>query len=209
MYNIPVDRLVFPHPGLADSDGLLAVGGDLSPQRLLLAYTYGIFPWFSEGDPILWWSPDPRFVLFPQKVKISKSMRGVLKKGIFRFTKNQAFEQVIRGCAENGIGTPWLLPEMQEAYIELHRMGYAQSFETWAGDELVGGFYGVKVGSNFFGESMFSRQSNASKAAFILACRQWQAEGVQLIDCQVYTEHLESLGAEMISRESFLQFLGV
>ena len=212
MYRIPTDRLVFPHPRYADAEGLLGVGGDLSPQRLLLAYRHGIFPWYDKGQPILWWCPDPRFVLFPNKVKISKSMKQVFKKGLFHFTQNQAFETVIRACAEqerpDQEGT-WLLPEMQAAYIELHRQGYAHSVEAWAGEELVGGLYGIRLGANFFGESMFARQSNASKAAFIWACQTWVQDGLELIDCQVHTDHLESLGAEFIPREDFLRQLGI
>ena len=201
--------LIFPAQHLAEPDGLLAIGGDLSIERLLLAYENGIFPWYSEDD-ILWWCPNPRFVLFPAEIKISKSMKQLLKRNEFDFTINKAFAEVIGYCQsvhqKNKYGT-WITDEMKKAYINLHQLGYAHSTEVWKENELVGGLYGVKMGKVFFGESMFSKISNASKYAFIKYVEQLQAEGIELIDCQVYTEHLESLGARMISRESFLQLL--
>ncbi len=202
-------ELLFPPVHLAEPDGLLAVGGDLSTERLLLAYRNGIFPWY-EGEHILWWCPDPRFILVPSKLKVSKSMRQLMKKNIFRFTTNTAFEEVINNCksiSRRGQDGTWITNEIKEAYIRLHREGYAHSAEAWLGDELVGGLYGVRLGKVFFGESMFSKVSNASKFAFISYIEQLTKEGVQLIDCQVYTEHLESLGARMMSRTTFIQMV--
>ncbi|MBL7696568.1 MAG: leucyl/phenylalanyl-tRNA--protein transferase [Chitinophagaceae bacterium] len=202
-------ELVFPPVELAEPDGLLAVGGDLSTERLLLAYQSGIFPWY-EGEHILWWCPDPRFVLFPENLVVSKSMRSIFKKNIFTFTANQAFEEVIGNCKRvprKGQTSTWITDEVKAAYTELHKKGYAHSAETWHDGKLVGGLYGVRLGKVFFGESMFSNASNASKFAFISYVQKLQAEGVQLIDCQVYTEHLESLGAQMIPRRRFLQLL--
>ena len=204
------NQLSFPPVSAADEDGLLAVGGDLRPERLLLAYRSGIFPWFNEEDPLLWWSPDPRFVLFPDKLIVSKSMKAVLRKNVFDFKINTDFEGVIKGCADTPRGYAdgtWITPEMQDAYMELHRRGCAHSAECWQQNELVGGLYGVRIGTVFFGESMFSRVSNASKAAFILYVQQLQSEGVQLIDCQMHTAHLESLGAEAVSRDFFMESL--
>lgn len=202
-------ELVFPPVNLGEPDGLLAMGGDLSIERLLLAYRNGIFPWF-DGDTPLWWCPDPRFVLFPQELKVSKSMKQVLNRGMFRFSINRAFEAVIENCKTNTRkdqqGT-WITPEVKTAYIKLHEAGYAHSAETWLGDELVGGCYGIRLGNVFFGESMFSKTSNASKYAFINYVLQLQLDKVQLIDCQVYTAHLESLGAKMIAREQFIHLL--
>jgi leucyl/phenylalanyl-tRNA--protein transferase len=201
------DRLVFPNPELAESDGLLAVGGDLSVERLLLAYQHGIFPWYSDDTPILWYSPHERFVLYPGQVKISKSMKQVLRSGRFIVTKNQAFEQVIKACSQaprEGQDGTWITDDMQQAYINLHRSGYAHSYEVWHEDELVGGLYGIHVDNVFCGESMFSRVSNASKAALIFLC---QHEPYQLIDCQMHTEHLESMGAQFISRADYLDIL--
>ncbi|MDF3077079.1 MAG: leucyl/phenylalanyl-tRNA/protein transferase [Sphingobacteriaceae bacterium] len=201
------DDISFPDPRLAEEDGLLAVEGDLSIPRLLLAYQLGIFPWYSEETPILWYSPHQRFVLYPNKVKVSKSMRQVLNSGKFTITFDQAFEDVIRECAQverrDQPGT-WLTDEMQEAYIELHRLGYAHSVETWENGELVGGLYGVAVNNVFCGESMFSKTSNASKAALIWLCRN---KDYELIDCQVHTEHLESMGAGFISRAEYMKVL--
>lgn len=204
------DRIVFPPAHLADEEGLLAIGGDLSTERLLLAYRSGIFPWYNEDEPIIWWCPDPRFVLFPQNLRISKSMSTVLQNGKFRFTINKAFDGVIKNCTtitRKGQDGTWLTPAVQEAYTKLHELGYAHSAETWLNGELVGGLYGIKMGSIFFGESMFSKASNASKFAFIKYIQQLQKEGVVLVDCQVYTEHLESLGAAMIEREQFISIL--
>ena len=201
------EEIWFPPPAQALPDGLLAVGGDLHPDRLLLGYRSGIFPWYNEGDPILWWSPDPRFVLYPGKLKISSSMRQVLKKRTFEYRSNTAFECVIRACASvprsSSRGT-WIGEDIIEAYKDLHQRGHALSAEAWADGQLVGGLYGVRLGKIFFGESMFSKQSNASKAAFIHLVNNLLDDGVQLIDCQMYTSHLESLGAEAISRETFL-----
>jgi len=199
-------ELYFPPVSLAEPDGLLAIGGDLSPERLLLAYKRGIFPWY-EGEYILWWSPDPRFILTPGELKISKSMNVLLKKDAFEFTINKAFERVIRHCKNikrPGQRGTWITDEVEAAYIRMHQLGYAISAETWQEGALVGGAYGLKLGKIFFGESMFSEISNASKYAFIKLIQQLRQEGVALIDCQVYTEHLESLGAKMITRTEFI-----
>ena len=199
-------KIEFPPVDQANQHGMLAIGGDLSIERLQLAYKSGIFPWYSEGEPIIWYSPDPRMVLFPEKLRISKSMRQVLKKGIFKVTFNEAFEEVIINCkyvnreAQGEYGT-WITDEMKEAYTELHNKGIAKSVEVWQNDELVGGLYGVEVGTIFCGESMFSKVSNASKVAFIYLI---QTNKYNLIDCQVYNPHLASLGADEISREEFL-----
>ena len=203
------NELIFPPVHLSEPDGLLAIGGDLSPERLLLAYPKGIFPWY-EGDHILWWSPDPRFVLFPDELKVSKSMQQLLKKNAFNFTINRSFKEVINSCktvSRRNQESTWITDEMKNAYINLHHMGYAHSAEVWLNDELVGGLYGIRLGKIFFGESMFSKVSNASKYAFIIYVYTLLLEGVKLIDCQVYTEHLESLGARMIEREKFVQLL--
>lgn len=204
------DSISFPPVHLADEDGLLAFGGDLSTERLLLAYRSGIFPWYNDGEPIIWWCPNPRFVLFPQQLKVSKSMAAVLRSGRFRFTTNKAFAEVIQNCKsitrKEQEGT-WISPAIQNAYNTLHTLGYAHSAEAWMDGELVGGLYGIRMGNVFFGESMFSKQSNASKFAFIKYVQQLQKEAVMLIDCQVHTEHLESLGAGMIDREEFIDLL--
>ncbi len=201
--------LWFPPLDEANDEGLLAMGGDLSVDRLLLAYKKGIFPWF-DGDIPLWWCPNPRFVLFPEKLQISKSMQQVIKKGDFHFTTNTAFEQVISHCKNNKRkdqdGT-WITPPLEKAFNELHQLGFAVSAETWKGDLLVGGLYGIRMGKVFFGESMFSLESNASKFAFIHYVKLLQEEGIALIDCQVYTDHLNSLGAEMIERTDFVNYL--
>jgi len=207
--------ITFPSVEDADKDGLLAIGGDLSEERLMLAYRSGIFPWFSEGDPILWWSPDPRFVLFPEKLKVSKSMKKLLRDHRFQVTFNQKFEEVITQCASvkrDGQADTWITEEMQAAYINLHEQGFAKSVEVWqhekdAEPKLVGGLYGIDLGTVFCGESMFSLESNASKFGFIKWVQHLQANGYKLIDCQVHTPHLESLGAEMISRQSFMNYL--
>jgi|SRR5690606_1417013 leucyl/phenylalanyl-tRNA--protein transferase len=203
------ETLVFPPPQFAEEDGLLAVGGDLSPERLIQAYRLGIFPWYNE-PPILWWSPDPRFVLFPSKLKISKSMKQVVKRGEFEFRFNTAFAEVIHHCRIAGRkdqdGT-WITDEVEEAYNTLHRMGIAVSAEAWKYGELAGGLYGIRMGKVFFGESMFTKKTNASKFAFIHYVRQLQSEGVELIDCQIHTAHLESLGAEMIPGQTFRSLL--
>ncbi len=205
------DEMQFPSPHLANDEGILAIGGDLNPERLLLAYRSGIFPWYSENEPIIWWSPDPRFVLYPEDLKVSKSMRQVLRQKKFEIRFDTAFDQVILECSrprkgEEVAGT-WITPEMMRAYRALHRMGVAHSVEAWKDDELVGGLYGVALGRIFFGESMFTHQSNASKAAFITLVQKLVEQGFELIDSQVYTRHLESLGAVNISREAYLKEL--
>ena len=202
-------ELIFPPPHLAEPDGLLAIGGDLTLERLLIAYRSGIFPWY-EGNDILWWSPDPRFVLFPTDLVISKSMHSIIRKKTFSFTINKAFEEVITHCKKiprRDQESTWITDEMHNAYINLFKTGNAQSAEAWLDGELVGGLYGVRIGNVFCGESMFSKVSNASKYAFIQFVEQLKKEGVELIDCQVYTEHLESLGAKMIAREQFIRKL--
>ncbi|WP_418508594.1 leucyl/phenylalanyl-tRNA--protein transferase [Corallibacter sp.] len=201
-------HIAFPEVNLATPEGILAVGGDLSVERLLLAYKSGIFPWFNEGEPVIWWSPDPRFVLFPEKLKVSKSMKQVLRNTEFEVTVNQDFKQVIAACSKTkrkGQDDTWITQTMIEAYTELHNLGYAKSVEVWLHNELVGGLYGVDVGNGVFcGESMFAKVSNASKVGFITFI---QHTNYKLIDCQVYTNHLESLGAEEIDRTEFLKFL--
>jgi leucyl/phenylalanyl-tRNA--protein transferase len=197
----------FPDPALAETEpnGLLAVGGDLSPQRLRNAYRLGIFPWYSAGQPILWWSPDPRLVLFPDGLRISRSLRRTLRRGTFSISLDRAFGAVIRACAAprpDADGT-WILPEIARAYERLHALGLAHSAEAWQDDELVGGLYGVAIGRTFFGESMFSRASDASKVALVHLVRSLAAWGYALIDCQVYTPHLASLGAVEIPRAEF------
>ncbi|MEW4923308.1 leucyl/phenylalanyl-tRNA--protein transferase [Algibacter sp. 2305UL17-15] len=200
--------LAFPDVTEANEDGILAIGGDLSVARLLLAYKSGIFPWFETDEPILWWSPDPRFVLFPEKLKISKSMRQVLRNKDYKVTVNKAFNEVITACAlakRNGQMGTWITKNMIKAYTELHELGYAKSVEVWDNDTLIGGLYGIDLGNGIFsGESMFSKESNASKVAFISFI---QHTDYKLIDCQVHTNHLESLGAEAISRDEFLRYL--
>ena len=203
------DRLWFPAVTEANEDGLLAIGGDLSTERVLLAYQKGIFPWY-DGDIPLWWSPNPRFVLFPYQLKISKSMNALIKKDAFRFTINTCFKEVITACQntkrkdQNG---SWINEDIISTYTELHHAGYAHSAEVWMENELIGGLYGILIGKIFFGECMFSHKSNASKYAFIKWVDYLQQNGVVLIDCQVYTEHLESLGATMIDRNNFLDIL--
>jgi leucyl/phenylalanyl-tRNA--protein transferase len=202
-------RIWFPPLDEADDEGLLAAGGDLSTERLIKAYRSGIFPWY-EGDIPLWWSPDPRFVLFPEDCHVSKSMKQVFRRNQFQFTRNKAFAEVIRSCSK--IGRPgqagtWITPAIIDSFETLFKMGLAQSFEAWYEGQLVGGLYGIKMGNVFFGESMFSSVANASKAAFIWSVNQLKQEGVMLIDCQVYTEHLESLGAHFIKRDEFIALL--
>lgn len=200
------DRLEFPALETANEDGLLAVGGDLSPERLLLAYQSGIFPWFNEDALILWWSPDPRMVLYPNKLRVSKSMQKVIKNNQFRLTKNTCFKTVIEQCAKlvrKGQEGTWITPNMIKAYCVLHEKGFANSYEVWEDDKLVGGLYGIDLGHIFCGESMFSLVSNASKFAFINMVQEFEKKEYKLIDCQVYTQHLESLGAEEISRDKF------
>ncbi len=208
IFELSQNKSWFPDTALADEDGLLAFGGDLSTIRLLDAYHKGIFPWYSEETPILWYSPHQRFVLFPNELRISKSMKQTIQSGKFEIRKDTAFEEVIRYCAlterEGQEGT-WITNEMQKAYIELYHQGYAHSIEAWHNNILVGGLYGVETGRIFCGESMFSHSSNASKAALIWLVQQGDYE---LIDCQVYTSHLETMGAKMISREEYEGFLG-
>jgi len=204
------DKLFFPPLEMADEYGLLAIGGDLSTERLLLAYRSGIFPWYNEGEPICWWSPDPRFVLYPEELKVSSSMKTVLHNGTFRFTINRAFVQVIQNCktvTRKGQDGTWISPAMQNAYTTLHELGYAHSAEAWQDGRLIGGLYGIRLGNIFFGESMFSLKPNSSKFAFINYVKQLQKEKVQLIDCQLHTNHLESLGARMIPRNLFAMLL--
>lgn len=201
------DRLLFPDPELAEPDGLLAVGGDLSTERLLLAYQNGIFPWYSDDTPILWYSPHERFVLFPAELKVSKSMRQLLHPDKFKITTDTYFEKVITTCSSikrNEQDGTWITAEMKAAYIKLHNEGFAHSIEVWLQNNLVGGLYGVKMGTVFCGESMFSLVSNASKIALIHLCN----SGLyQLIDCQVHTNHLSSMGARLISRKEYKDVL--
>jgi leucyl/phenylalanyl-tRNA--protein transferase len=200
--------LAFPDASLAEEDGLLALDGDLSPERLILAYSNGIFPWFSEDEPILWWSPDPRFVVYPKDVRISHSMKKLLKKNTYRISFDTCFRDVITNCSNvrKETGT-WITNEMIEAYCTLHKLGFAHSVETWYGDKLVGGLYGISMGKCFFGESMFSTMDNASKVAFINLSRVLKEKKFVVIDCQVHTAHLESLGAVNISRKDFLDLI--
>jgi len=199
----------FPEVSNANEEGLLAIGGDLSPERLLYAYKNGIFPWFEEDETILWWSPDPRFVLFPEDLKVSKSMRQFLRNCNYEVTVNKAFNLVIEECAlakRVGQESTWITKSMIEAYIKLHELGYAKSVEVWKDEMLVAGLYGIDLGNKVFcGESMFSKENNASKTGFITFVKN---SDYKLIDCQVFTNHLESLGAKDIPREDFLQFLG-
>ena len=199
-------ELTFPHPSLAE-DGILAVGGDLSPERLILAYSNGIFPWYNEGEPIIWHAPNPRFVLKPKDLKISKSMKQVIQKNTFQVSLNQAFEQVIRNCqkvSRRGQKDTWITEEMLEAYHRLHDLGLAHSVEVWQDHELVGGLYGINLGTVFFGESMFHKTSNASKYALIQLI---EAFPFSMIDCQVYTKHLASIGASTLALSSFTSLL--
>jgi leucyl/phenylalanyl-tRNA--protein transferase len=204
------EELIFPPVEMADEEGLLAIGGDLSQERLLLAYKNGIFPWYNEDEPICWWCPDPRFVLFPNELIISKSMKTVLNNGSFRFTINKAFDKVIGQCrtvARKEQQGTWIQQEVIDAYTVLHQSGRAVSAEAWQNGELVGGLYGVLLGNIFFGESMFSKKNNASKFAFINFVKYLQKKGIALIDCQVYTAHLESFGARMIDRKLFTEII--
>jgi leucyl/phenylalanyl-tRNA--protein transferase len=202
------DKIEFPDVSEASFEGLLAIGGDLSSERLIHAYSSGIFPWFEDEEPLLWWSPDPRFVLFPKDLKISKSMKQVLKKGEFKVTVNKDFKTVIEECAlakREGQNGTWITKQMIKAYVKLHQLGYAKSVEVWQKNKLVGGLYGVDLGNNVFcGESMFAKVSNASKAGFITFV---QNSNYHLIDCQIHTKHLQSLGAKHIPRAEFLKYL--
>ncbi len=203
------ENIWFPPAHEANEDGLLAIGGDLSTERLIAAYKQGIFPWYSD-DVILWWNPNPRFVLYPNNIKVSKSMKQVLRSNKFNYTINQNFKAVITACKttirKEQDGT-WIDNEMLEAYTKLHKLGLAHSVEVWNNNQLVGGLYGVQLGNIFFGESMFSKMPNASKFGFIQFVQYLVNAGVKLIDCQVYTPHLESLGAVMIERDKFIQTL--
>ena len=204
------DEISFPDPEYYETtDGIIAVGGDLSPERLWFAYQNGIFPWFNPEDPILWWCPDPRFVLFPDELKISKSMKKVFRDHQFSFTEDTCFEEVMRNCQQAprvGQDGTWITDEMIHNYSVLHKYGKAKSVEVWQNNELVGGLYGVLVGKVFCGESMFAKVSNASKAGFIYFVAKYK-EQLQLIDCQTHTDHLESLGARMIPKQEFLRYI--
>ncbi len=204
------DDLLFPPPRLAREDGLLAVGGDLTPERLILAYSQGIFPWYAAGEPILWWSPAPRLILLPGEFHCSRRLSRQLRQGLFEVTMDTAFAQVVEGCANAGgrrkSGT-WILPEMAEAYGVLHELGFAHSVECWQNGELAGGLYGVALGGVFFGESMFSRAANSSKAALAALCGQLVRWRFTCLDCQMHTPHLERLGAREIDREAFEELL--
>lgn len=203
------NELAFPPVHLAEPDGLLAMGGDLSPERLLLAYKNGIFPWY-EGDTILWWSPHPRFVLFPEELKISRNIQSAIYKNKFDFSVNKDFAQVIHRCKKikrPGQQGTWITDEVEKAYCNMHELGYAHSAEVWKNGKLAGGLYGMKLGKFFFGESMFSEISNASRYAFIKYVQHLKQEGIELIDCQVYTAYLESMGARMIDRKDFTRLL--
>lgn len=202
-------EIVFPKPELAEEDGLLAIGGDLSSERLILAYCNGIFPWYSDNEPILWWCPEPRFIIKPNEVKVSKSMKRVFNKGEFKVTFDNDFEGVIKNCKElreNKEGT-WITNEMMQAYINLFKSGYASSVEVYKNNELVGGLYGVKIGKCFFGESMFSKETNASKVALISMCKKLYEEGYLFLDCQMHTNHLESMGGKFVSWSDFKEML--
>ncbi|GAB2988185.1 leucyl/phenylalanyl-tRNA--protein transferase [Mucilaginibacter puniceus] len=201
------EYLIFPKPELAEPDGLLAIGGDLSTERLLLAYRSGIFPWYSDETPILWYAPHERFVLYRDELIISSSMKRFLRKGLFKVTMDTCFEKVIDACAtveREGQDGTWITDDMKNAYIKLHHEGYARSVEVWEDDQLVGGMYGVPIGKIFCGESMFSKVCNASKTALIHLC---QSGLYDLIDCQVYTDHLASMGARMISQKDYMELL--
>lgn len=203
-------KILFPPVETADENGLLAIGGDLSPERLILAYKSGIFPWFNEGEPVIWYSPPERMVLFPDDLKVSKSMEKVLKNANFRISFNEHFAEVIHHCKtidRPGQQGTWITREMQKAYIALHELGYAKSVEVWQEDRLVGGLYGIDLGHIFTGESMFSLVSNASKVAFIYLNQILKEHNYLLLDCQVYNEHLASLGAVEIPRDVFMQYL--
>jgi len=210
VYQLNTDLPLFPPAEEAEADGLLAVGGDLKKGRLLAAYRQGIFPWYEVGQPILWWCPDPRLVLFPEELKISKSLRKVIRKKEFEIRFDSSFVDVIKACAEvrteRGKGT-WIIPEMQQAYTELHREGYAHSVETWLNGELVGGLYGISLGQCFFGESMFSTVNDSSKASLVALAEFSKKVGIKIIDCQMTTKHLLSLGAREIKRQFFLRRL--
>lgn len=201
---------LFPRPELADPDGLLAVGGDLSLPRLIRAYAAGIFPWYGDDQPILWWSPDPRMVLRVDELHVSRSLKKVLRQGAFEIRCDSAFGEVIRACATTRLDedeSTWITTEMEDAYLDLHTLGLAHSVETWLDGALVGGLYGVYLGGMFCGESMFSRASNASKVAMVALCEYLRSQGVATVDCQLHTDHLQSLGAREMPRAEFLTLL--
>ena len=204
------DQLFFPQINSANADGVLAIGGDLFPERLILAYKSGIFPWYNDGEPIVWWSPNPRMVLFLEELVVSKSMRSTINRNIFEVTFNQNFRGVISHCQKikrDGQRGTWITNDMIEAYCKLNEMGVAKSVEVWQNKELVGGLYGIDLGNIFCGESMFSKVSNASKMAFIALVNQLKTDNYLLLDCQIYNEHLESLGCREIERDAFLKIL--
>lgn len=210
IYELDSYHMAFPPADHANPDGLLAIGGELREDWLLTAYAGGIFPWFNEGDPIMWWSPDPRFVLRPTEVKVRKSMRPFLNNDEYEFRLDTAFEKVINQCSKvprEGQDGTWITNHMKSAYIDLHKIGMAHSAEIWLEGELIGGLYGVSIGKAFFGESMFSLKPNASKLAFIRLCDWLARRSFQIVDCQIYSEHLESLGAKHIERNEFLDIL--
>ncbi|BCA95824.1 leucyl/phenylalanyl-tRNA--protein transferase [Legionella antarctica] len=202
------DKYIFPHPETSDKQGLLVIGGDLSPQKILQAYSQGIFPWYEPGCPVLWWSPNPRLILKPNEFKVSRSLKRSLKKP-FRFTVDTAFSQVITACAtySDRLHKTWITNEMMESYTTLHHQGYAHSFEVWSGYDLVGGLYGISLGTAFFGESMFHTETDTSKIALYFLCETMKAWKFDFIDCQIPTPHLMSLGAKIISRKEFLYLL--
>lgn len=210
MVRLDENEISFPDPELYDGhEGLIAFGGDLSVERIWFAYQLGIFPWYNPGEEILWWSPDPRFVIFPEELKVSKSMRKILNRSVFTFSENKNFREVIQNCQQTsrkGQTGTWLSDELMESFIKLHEYGLAKSIEVWQDNELVGGFYGLQIGNVFCGESMFAKVSNASKAGFIHFVES-NKENIHLIDCQSHTEHLESLGAKMIPKKEFLKIL--
>jgi len=209
IFQLP-DETIFPPPDLADESGILAVGGDLTEERLLLAYSMGIFPWYSQGDPILWWSPDPRLVLIPGEMRVSRSLKQTISKGTFEITMDKAFESVISECAsvhQRKAGDTWITDDMIDSYIQLHHSGFAHSVESWFNGKLVGGLYGISLGSAFFGESMYAKKSNASKVAFVHLIQQLVNWKFTLIDCQVATKHLKTFGAHDITRTEFMILL--
>ncbi len=209
MYHLS-EELRFPSPHLATKEGIVAVGGDLKPERVLMAYKSGIFPWFEQDDFLIWWSPDPRMVLFPDQLKISKSMRALMRKHPYEITFNKAFGEVVKACAgvkRFGQTGTWITPGLMEVYEVLHEQGHAHSVEVWDGATLVGGLYGIDVGDVFCGESMFSKASNSSKLALIYLVKELKKNNYKLIDCQVPTAHLASMGAAPISRKEFLSYL--
>lgn len=210
VYELP-EEIAFPHPSLAEEDGLLAIGGDLSVDRLLSAYCNGIFPWYSEGEPILWWSPNPRCVFCPPTIKLSKSLKQSIRNKAFHITVDTVFEQVIKACAEVKRlyeDETWIVEDIQKAYIELHNQGFAHSIEVWKNEKLVGGLYGVSVGAAFMGESMFHLERDASKVALFYLCEIAKAFEFKFIDNQMTTDHLLSLGAQCTTREQYLEILG-